>query len=368
MAAIPRLPQSCFGLDIGGTLCKISYFEKYTHSGEDIKDIELREKVNKLITSQEPYGETGKRDTELEFDDEALGGRVYLMRFESRKMEAFIEMVKASTVVNEDTIVCCTGGGSRKYAALFKEKLNLIIRKADELGCLVDGINFSFHRRMKELYKVDHSTFITDGLKHFVETPRLDAAFPFPYLLVNIGSGVSILKVTSASSHERVGGTSLGGATYFGLCCKLTGCASFDEVLELASRGDAKRVDLLVSDIYGGGLDEYGLSGDVVAASFGKLTNPEVRESARPEDMARALLDMITNNIASLAMLNALRHGTDYVVFAGNFLRQNRISIARLSYAVEFWSGGKRQALFLAHEGYLGALGAMLHGKPGAAH
>ena len=50
----------------------------------------------------------------------------------------------------------------------------------------------------------------------------------------------------------------------------------FRAALELASRGDAQGVDLLVSDIYGGGLEEHGLPGDVVAASFGKLTNPEV--------------------------------------------------------------------------------------------
>ncbi len=46
--------------------------------------------------------------------------------------------------------------------------------------------------------------------------------------------------------------------------------------LDLAARGTARNVDLLVADIYGGGLDEYGLPGDLVAASFGKLINPEV--------------------------------------------------------------------------------------------
>lgn len=36
----------------------------------------------------------------------------------------------------------------------------------------------------------------------------------YPYLLVNIGSGVSILKVTSDTSYERVSGSSLGGGTF----------------------------------------------------------------------------------------------------------------------------------------------------------
>ena len=33
----------------------------------------------------------------------------------------------------------------------------------------------------------------------------------FPYLLVNIGSGVSILKVDSEEEFQRVGGSTIGG-------------------------------------------------------------------------------------------------------------------------------------------------------------
>ena len=44
----------------------------------------------------------------------------------------------------------------------------------------------------------------------------------FPYLLVNIGSGVSILKVESEEEFERVGGTATGGGTFWGLGSLLT--------------------------------------------------------------------------------------------------------------------------------------------------
>lgn len=36
----------------------------------------------------------------------------------------------------------------------------------------------------------------------------------YPYLLVNIGSGVSVLKVTGDKSYERVSGSSLGGGVF----------------------------------------------------------------------------------------------------------------------------------------------------------
>lgn len=83
--------------------------------------------------------------------------------------------------------------------------------------------------------------------------------------------------------------------------------------LELASKGHASKVDLLVGDIYGGDYEEYDLSAswlwivhcsfqllvETVAASLGKLVRPKDRDSATPQDMARGLLDAVTNNIVS---------------------------------------------------------------------
>jgi pantothenate kinase len=84
---------------------------------------------------------------------------------------------------------------------------------------------------------------------------------PFPYLVVNIGSGVSILKITSPGKFERISGTSIGGGTYWGLCRLFTRCSTFEDVLGLAENGDNKGVDMLVSDIYGRGYDQMNLKG-----------------------------------------------------------------------------------------------------------
>jgi type II pantothenate kinase len=53
-------------------------------------------------------------------------------------------------------------------------------------------------------------------------TPQL------PCLLVNIGSGVSIIKVDEDGTFERVSGTSLGGGTLWGLLSLLTPATTFD--------------------------------------------------------------------------------------------------------------------------------------------
>jgi len=58
---------------------------------------------------------------------------------------------------------------------------------------------------------------------------RFDFSQPYPFILVNIGSGVSILAVRGANDYKRISGTSLGGGTFLGLCSLLTGCTTFEE-------------------------------------------------------------------------------------------------------------------------------------------
>lgn len=62
---------------------------------------------------------------------------------------------------------------------------------------------------------------------------------------------------------------SLGGGTFLGLCCLLTGCSTFEEALEMASEGESTRVDKLVRDIYGGNYERFGLPGWAVASRCG---------------------------------------------------------------------------------------------------
>ena len=59
---------------------------------------------------------------------------------------------------------------------------------------------------------------------------------------------------------------SLGGGTFLGLCCLLTGCATFEEALAMAAHGDSTKVDKLVRDIYGGDYSKFALPGDTVAS------------------------------------------------------------------------------------------------------
>lgn len=93
----------------------------------------------------------------------------------------------------------------------------------------------------------------------------------YPYLLVNIGSGVSMIKVSGPNKFQRVGGTHLGGGTFWGIMSLLTGARTFDDMLAMADRGDNSGVDMLVGDIYGMDYSKIGLKSTAIASTFGKV-------------------------------------------------------------------------------------------------
>lgn len=78
------------------------------------------------------------------------------------------------------------------------------------------------------------------------------------------------------------------------------------------------------------------------------------------EDIARALVTMVAQNITQIAFLNAKLHHTKRIIFTGNFLRHNPIALRTLTTNLRLFSGGEVEALFMQHEGFFGALGAFL--------
>jgi type II pantothenate kinase len=106
----------------------------------------------------------------------------------------------------------------------------------------------------------------------------------YPYLLVNIGSGVSMIKVSGPRTFARIGGTSLGGGTLWGLLSLLTGARTFDEMLAMAEKGDNAAVDMLVGDIYGADYGKIGLKSSAIASSFGKVFRMKRHAEREAED------------------------------------------------------------------------------------
>ncbi|KAJ8705789.1 hypothetical protein PYW08_012835 [Mythimna loreyi] len=366
-------PMPWFGMDIGGTLTKLVYFEpRETNRRELDKETEVLKNIRRYLTRNSAYGKTGRRDVHLQMDNVTIRGRrgtLHFIRFPTSEVGAFLQLARSKGMADLVNTIYATGGGAYKFEEDFIKEVNMRLSKMDELDALIAGVLYVDGMNAQECYYWappsecavhSHPPYSEAALSQYVRKP-FDFSSPYPFLLVNIGSGVSVLVVNAPDDYYRVSGTSLGGGTFLGLCCLLTGCSSFEEAIALAASGDNTTVDKLVRDIYGGDYARFGLPGDLVASSFGQMCSAERRAKVSRADLARATVVTITNNIGSIARLCASNENIERVVFCGNFLRVNPLSMKLLSYAMSYWSRGALKALFLEHEGYFGAVGCLLH-------
>eukprot|EP00056_Hartaetosiga_gracilis_P022026 m.27797 g.27797 ORF g.27797 m.27797 type:complete len:830 (-) comp9400_c0_seq1:77-2566(-) len=416
---ISPLNGLAFAIDIGGSLAKVAYF---TMKKRTRQRSACDPSIDRSESHEEPTSE------------EAEAGRLHLGYFETSRIESCIKFIKEKMGDRDSDTPCmvrATGGGAHKFTELFAEE-QLLFHKLGEMECLVRGCNYVLKHVEDEAFSFD-----------ITNTPqRLFRKQPhsFPYLLVNIGSGVSIIKVDSDSSYERVDGSAVGGGTFLGLASLLTHVRQFGDILSMADEGDCGQVDMLVKDIYGEATPpSLGLNPDITASCFGKARKVVVEQSLyhdthiqqqqeeqklkkpkdekreelkkegeekdddesgegkvevgktsqqkrrlknhhskhcknssvssvasissfRNEDMLASLVQMICFNIAQIACLNARLHNTNTIFFAGFFIRNHARIMHIITQAVGYWGQGRITALFLRHEGYLGAIGSFLGG------
>lgn len=212
------------------------------------------------------------------------GGRLNFVKFETSDISSCIsflrELIESSAKANSVTIeemrkgvkLMATGGGAHLFYEVFERELGVEVQREDEMGCLITGLNFitlipdEVFWYSDELVSALHSPLPNSdmGRAHVPSRPpstgsssdssssqpaappqeQLPRPSPnpplyapmfdsdptpkLPCLLVNIGSGVSIIKVDDYGKYERVSGTSLGGGTLWGLLSLLTDADSFD--------------------------------------------------------------------------------------------------------------------------------------------
>ncbi|KAG0169422.1 hypothetical protein DFQ28_003680 [Apophysomyces sp. BC1034] len=321
------------------------------------------------------------------------GGRLHFKKFETEYIDECIDFIaelvadaRTLTPPGVEQVLKATGGGAHLYYEKFSKRLaGVTVQKEDEMECLITGLSFFITEIPYEVFTYNEQE--ADPMRFEEKTKDI-----YPYMLVNIGSGVrkdhnsmsteeepraavtyideptaSILKVTGPDEFSRISGTSLGGGTLWGLLSMLTDAQSFDDMLEISKTGDNRNVDLMVGDIYGSDYTKLGLKSTRIASSFGKVFKKGVQQSQgsfASADIAKSLLFMVSNNIGQIAYLNAQQHDLRRIYFGGCFIRGHPITMNTLSYAIDFWSKGEMKALFLRHEGHLGATGAFLKHKP----
>lgn len=113
-----------FGMDIGGTLVKLVYFEpKDITAEEEQEEVENLKSIRRYLTSNTAYGKTGIRDVHLELQDLTLCGRtgnLHFIRFPTHDLPAFLQMGRNKHFSSLHTTLCATGGGAYKFESDFR--------------------------------------------------------------------------------------------------------------------------------------------------------------------------------------------------------------------------------------------------------
>ena len=187
------------------------------------------------------------------------------------------------------------------------------------------GLDFFISEIPEEVFTYSE----TDPMRFAESRPDI-----YPYLLVNIGSGVSMVKVSGPRRYERVGGTSLGGGTLWGLLSLLTGARNFDEMLGMADRGDNAAVDMLVGDIYGRDYSKIGLKSSTIASSFGKVFKKK-RDAERTAEDQGGLAngdDDYSSQMASNVGVDAREHVGEDKIFKPEDVSRSLLYAVRYVY------------------------------------
>lgn len=314
------------GLDIGGSLSKLCIL-----SDKNEKDI------NDFL-SEKNFDHLNLNTYNLFFTS------FQTFNFEKDVLQ-IIKDLNNKVKINEINL---TGGGAYKFNDILKKNLEMDLIKHDELQSLIYG--YQFMNNFNSFYEIENDSIKT--------VPSND--FAFPHITSNIGSGVSILKVSSVEKYERVGGTLMGGGTLIGLSKLIIGVDDYDKIIELSSKGNNENVDLTKKDILKEN-EENKSSENEVISSLGKIHEYILdgkKDQIKKEDIALSLLNMICSHIAQYSILYAEKNKIDTIYYFGSFTKNLFVAKA-LSKASKHWNNNIK-VRFNNNSGYLGSIGTLL--------
>ena len=205
-------------------------------------------------------------------------------------------------------LACCGGGAESFKRNIQNFSPDIQISVFDELECVGTGLNF---------------------IESIVNQSATNSAMG---LIVNIGTGISIIKKYSTRIVSRIGGSSIGGGTFSGLARLALYDAGIDPVTIIPA-GNPDNVDILVKDIYPD--SAAGLDGNLIAASLGKIKCMSGDTFAA--DFCAGVARAVCINAAQLAYLYARLEGITHVTFTGGFL-ENLQNQREITNSMKYWS------------------------------
>ncbi|MDR2602312.1 MAG: pantothenate kinase [Spirochaetaceae bacterium] len=251
----------------------------------------------------------------------------------SAKNGAVINMVKTRAL---DAVTSATGAFGKlvlENGIDIKE-----IKKINITGVGAGRINSDIYGIKTQ--KIDEFTAIGKGAMFQVNRDEI--------IITNIGTGTVMIHAAK-DKITHVGGSGVGGGAVLGLAKKLIQTSTFNGVMDLAEHGNLNQVDLLLEDIMDTNLSF--LSPEATVANFGK-----VLDTAKNEDIALGILNMVYQVIGVLSVFAAKSKGVLNVVVTGsgsdNHFGKKTLDLIAAMYGITFE--------FPSHGEYTTAIGAAL--------
>lgn len=207
--------------------------------------------------------------------------------------------------------VALTGGDARRVG---KRLLGKPVRAFNELSCIAKGAFFLSKKRKA--------------------------------VAVSCGTGTAIVYY-DGDRMEHLGGTGVGGGTLEGLGKWLL--SEKVENLERLALSSRQTLDLTVGNIVGGGIGR--VPAEATASNFGNTEGTPSRGA-----LAKSLLHLVAETIATTASLASEKTGCDELVFIGR-VAKNKVFRERLAFTAKVF--GKR-CFFPENGEFATALGAAL--------
>jgi len=172
--------------------------------------------------------------------------------------------------------ICITGGKSR----LIKLRFSVPVKHVDELKATGTG-----------------SLFLAGKQKGIV---------------VSCGTGTAVINANE-NNFDHLGGTGVGGGTILGLSKRMLSITDVKRIEALAKRGFLSKTDIQVGEIAGGSVGV--LPKNITASNFGKLVD------SKKEDVAKAILNLVAEVIATTAIFAARSANQSSVFLAGRVIK-----------------------------------------------
>ena len=236
------------------------------------------------------------------------------------------------------------------------EYLQFVIKAIDFLNKHTNDAMFKLHGPVNT--KINQCGKIDATLKPMKNYFSLGKSI-YPYLLLNMRSGASFIRIDGPNDFHRVAGSSIGVSLAWGVTRYLGIFEDPTEMCSAAVKGDSSKIDMSVGDIYGGDYKGLNLSMDMIASSFGRLQYVEDTNEVNKDDIARSLLTLIAANNLIFSKVIAASEKIKRVIWIGQHI--DTIEYMHMSEsAFAQFTNQEAELMFPTYHSFLGSLGLLL--------